>query len=477
MRAINTWNKFLLSFGIILIVLGVVLLFCFSSLVALILNNSLSLSESSTSFKEWRKTRPILMDMYFFNWTNPEDIYNPDIKPNFVEVGPYRLFHVREKVNVVWNDNNTVTYEHLLSYYYDDNSPGNISDVITTIDMVAVSLAQRAKDAYFFVKNPVKIALMFSDIFVRKTVKDLISGYEHSVMSAANALNFVTGENAPDKFGFFYSANGTIGFDGVYNVRSTVSDDFGAIKNWNYNNVTPFYEGECGNVNGSAGELYPQNLKPDHITFFSADLCRALEFTFEESVLVQDIPSYKYSAKDAVFDNGTFVTRNKCFCDQKCFPSGVIDTSACRSGVPLFTSLPHFYYADEFYTSKIDGMKPDKDKHEFYFTFEPNIGVVTSTSARMQLNIWLEPLEDFQLYKNVPELMFPIFWTEQKVVLYDEHAANVRLFLMSPTINQICCLIMIGIGLVCIGYVTIIIYLNEKRVTKSKLWKNEIALK
>ncbi|KAB0794887.1 hypothetical protein PPYR_11726 [Photinus pyralis] len=477
MRAINMWNKILLTFGVTLIVVGLVLLFCFSSLVTLILNNSLTLSANSKAFEEWRKTRPIPMDMYFFNWTNPDDIYNPDIKPNFEEVGPYKLFHVREKVNITWNDNDTVTYKHLLSYYYDDNSPSNLSDVITTIDMVALSMAQRTKDSFFFVKNPVKLALMFSNIYVRKTARELMSGYETSIMAAANALNFVTGENAPDKFGYLYAANQTIGFDGTYNVRNTVGDDFGALKNWNYNNFTLFYEGQCGKINGSAGELYPQNLKPDHITFFSADLCRPLEFTFEENQTVEGIPSYKYSAKDAVFDNGTLVTRNKCFCTGRCFPSGVLDNSACRSGVPLFSSLPHFYYADEFYRNKIDGMKPDKDKHEFYFTFEPNIGIVTSTAARLQVNVWLEPLEDFQLYKNVPELMIPIFWTQQQVVLYEEHVANVKLFLISPTISKISSLVMIVVGLVCIGYVLVILYLNERRVTKSKLWKNEIALK
>ncbi|KAF5307095.1 hypothetical protein FQR65_LT07154 [Abscondita terminalis] len=410
---------------------------------------SLTLSANSRSFKEWQITRPLTMDLYFFNWTNPEDIYDPNIKPRFVEVGPYRLSHIREKVNITWNDHNdTITYKQLLSYYLDENSPGNLSDVITTIDMVALSLAQRTKDTIFLVKDPAKVALLFSDIYMRKTAKELISGFKHTLVSAANALNFITGEQAPDKFGFFYSNNQTVGFDGVFNVKTKAGSDFGTLQNWNYNNVTSMYEGECGDVKGSAGEFYPQHLTPDSITYFSADLCRSLEFTFEKTETVNGILSYKYSAMDAVFDNGSIIEKNKCYCTERCFPSGVIDNSPCRNGVPIFSSLPHFYYADESYINKIEGMNPQKDKHEFYFTFEPRVGVITSTAARLQLNVLLEPLPDYQLYKNVPELMFPIFWTEHKVELYEEHVANIKLLLMSPTINKVFSIVLIIIGVI-----------------------------
>ncbi|KAK4875497.1 hypothetical protein RN001_011919 [Aquatica leii] len=439
---------------------------------------SLSLSENSASFKEWQITRPLTMDIYFFNWTNPEDINNPDIKPRFVEVGPYRLSNIREKVNITWNPHNdTVTYKQLLGYYFDETSPGNFSDVITTIDMVAISLAQRTKDAFFFVKDSAKFALMFSEIYMRATAREMLGGFKHSLVTAANALNFLTGENAPDKFGWFYTPNLTVGFDGVFNVKTKAGSDFGTLQSWNYNNVTSMFKDECGQVQGSAGEFYPQHLKRDHITYFSADFCRPLEFTYEKDVVIKDIPSYKYSASDAIFDNGTKIPKNKCFCTEKCYPSGVMDNSPCRNGVPVFSSLPHFYYADKSYVDKVEGLNPQKEKHEFYFTLEPEIGVITSTAARLQLNVLLQPLPDFQLFKRVPELIFPIFWTEQKVDLYDEHASGIRLLLMAPTINKVFSIVLIVTGLLSISYVSLIMYFNEKRVTKSKLPKVDIPLK
>jgi len=34
------------------------------------------------------------MDIYFFNWTNPEELMNDGFKPNLVEMGPYRFTYV-----------------------------------------------------------------------------------------------------------------------------------------------------------------------------------------------------------------------------------------------------------------------------------------------------------------------------------------------------------------------------------------------
>lgn len=34
-------------------------------------------------------------------------------------------------------------------------------------------------------------------------------------------------------------------------------------------------------------------------------------------------------------------------------------------------SFPHFYNADPFYRQQVEGMQPEKDKHEFYVALEP----------------------------------------------------------------------------------------------------------
>lgn len=72
-----------------------------------------------------------------FNWTNPEDIKNPLVKPKFEEVGPYRFKEVKEKINITWHENQTVSYKTKHFYYFDaENSVRNLSDVITIVNMV-----------------------------------------------------------------------------------------------------------------------------------------------------------------------------------------------------------------------------------------------------------------------------------------------------------------------------------------------------
>lgn len=39
-------------------------------------------------------------------------------------------------------------------------------------------------------------------------------------------------------------------------------------------------------------------------------------------------------------------------------------------GSPTFLSLPHFFGADPYYLSLVDGLKPEKEKHDFFFTLE-----------------------------------------------------------------------------------------------------------
>lgn len=69
---------------------------------------------------------------------------------------------------------------------------------------------------------------------------------------------------------------------------------------------------------------------------------------------------------------GTFYKENKCFCeDHQCMPNGAADISRCRYGVPAAVSFPHFFAADPYYLQSIEGLKPDKNKHNFYVYIDP----------------------------------------------------------------------------------------------------------
>lgn len=61
----------------------------------------------------------------------------------------------------------------------------------------------------------------------------------------------------------------------------------------------------------------------------------------------------------------------KCFCDtpETCMKKGMMDLFRCK-GVPIYASLPHFYDCDKGYLDLVDGLTPNKTKHNIKILFE-----------------------------------------------------------------------------------------------------------
>lgn len=80
------------------------------------------------------------MDIYLFNWTNPEDFTNKSVKPNFEEIGPFRFLEIPQKVNVRWHDeNSTVSYRKQSRYHFvPEQSQGRLTDVVTSVNVIAL---------------------------------------------------------------------------------------------------------------------------------------------------------------------------------------------------------------------------------------------------------------------------------------------------------------------------------------------------
>ena len=56
------------------------------------MSNQMKLKPDSEIYKQWRKPNiPLFMDIYLFNWTNPESFTNISSKPIMQELGPYRF--------------------------------------------------------------------------------------------------------------------------------------------------------------------------------------------------------------------------------------------------------------------------------------------------------------------------------------------------------------------------------------------------
>lgn len=99
------------------------------------------------------------------------------------------------------------------------------------------------------------------------------------------------------------------------------------------------------------------------------------------------------------------------------WPNGVFTLAPCKFNAPIYVSMPHFLDADAHYRSHVDGLEPRRDKHEFYVDVEPRTGSPVDLAARVQLNVAISKPPGLIRFRNIPEIMFPVFWQELSVNL------------------------------------------------------------
>ncbi|KAG8303052.1 hypothetical protein J6590_018513 [Homalodisca vitripennis] len=284
-----------------------------------------------------------------------------------------------ERVNVTWNDNDTITYQQAKWWYFDqENSRGSLDDEIVTLNVVSLTAAFTVRDWNYFLRTSVSTAIRMTEqhIHIRRTVRELLfEGYSDRLINMARSMPVFSSVKVPfDKFAWFYKRNGTSFMDGTFNMNTGVGDiqKIGKLENWNYRTSTDYFPGECGNVEGTTGQLFPPGqTRTDKVHMFSPDLCRSISFEYNEDTVVSDIPGYKYVGGLSMLDNGTVFPDNECFCNGECVPSGVVNVTSCRFGAPAFASFPHFYLGDSYFTDNVRGMQPAKEKHQFYLVLEP----------------------------------------------------------------------------------------------------------
>ncbi|PSN44140.1 hypothetical protein C0J52_15657 [Blattella germanica] len=386
--------------GFILVMIGGITSFTWDAILDFIIAKELPLKPDSLSFKLWKDPEvPIRLNVYFFNWTNPEQIYDSEFKPNFVEIGPYVFREYYMKVNFTWNENNTVSYNRKRYWHFEEeNSVGRLEDNITTLNPIALSAAYISRNRNIWIRLTVSSVIKMSQqkISVTRTVGTfLFSGYSDVMLTLTSAMPVLFSKDNSakfDKFAWYYKRNGSEAYDGVYNMDTGADDvrKIGRMREWNHRNRTNAYKGETG-------KLY-----------------------YKEDREVMGVPGYLYVGTRSFFDSGE--SDNWCLCDGECVPYGAINISACQYGSPIFTSYPHFLYAHPSYLEKVQGLKPSETKHRFEMTIDPKTGIILEGKIRMQVNVLLQPYNNIQLFNGVPKMLFPMIWVENNAIVHNEYA-------------------------------------------------------
>lgn len=257
---------------------------------------------------------------------------------------------------------------------------------------------------------------------------------------------------------------------GHFNIHTGADDisQVGQIRTWNYDTETKYYDSPCNEVRGSGGEFYPPGQTKDQpITFFNGELCRYLDLYFDEEKEIGGLNVYKYASTERTVDNGTEYNEYACFAStEEELPSGLMNVSACRFGAPVFVSLPHFYAADPYYLQLVDGLHPEKEKHEFQIAMEPEMAIPVDVSARLQVNVKTQAYPEIGLFQETPTIYFPVFWFEQKVRIPDEMLRELVMAGSLPTIGYICCSVIVIIGAIVMIYAQCLDRIRQSQMLK-----------
>ncbi|XP_044754135.1 protein croquemort-like [Coccinella septempunctata] len=418
--------------GFVLII-GMVLLNIHKKIVDIIIDEFLVLKPNTYYFSEWKDAANLLpIEFYFFNWTNPEDLFNPSVKPKFQEVGPIVMNQETHRWNITINENNTVTYRNKKVFFLDEEkSKAALEDNVTSVNVVPMFASEKARNWNFFYRKGLAIAIRDSPYHKTTTIKEwLFDGYEDSLLETASYLPFLDDMPNYDRVAWFYKRNDSEMYEGVFNMGTGLGNTtIGKTYRWNYRNITD-YSGYCGQFQATS-ELFPQNPKKDKIEFFSSDFCRKIIFYYNGTVSWKGLEAYKYVGEEDFLDTGKYNKKNTCFCLRKCLKYGVSDYSKCSYGLPSYVSLPHFTRADPKYRDDIEGMRPNGSKHNLEIWLHPRTGTLLVMTLGVQMNMYMEPNPSISKFKDVPELMIPLFW------FYADYQLDFRNMLLVQVLDRL----------------------------------------
>merc|ERR1711997_1009650 len=87
--------------------------------------------------------------------------------------------------------------------------------------------------------------------------------------------------------------------------------------------------------------------------------------------------------------------------------------------------------------------------HDSSFWVEPKSSIPLQVEIRLQLNVLLRKVEGIEyLFKNLPEVMFPVFWFESLSEIPEDMSGSLHMLVMLPTFIKLCALLTLLTSLV-----------------------------
>ncbi|XP_060583637.1 lysosome membrane protein 2-like [Ruditapes philippinarum] len=386
---------------------------------------------------------PVYLQIYMFNLTNKEEFLNGQ-KPSLNQVGPYTYSEKREKFDIVFNENGTVSYRQKRVFTFEpEMSQGNKeTDMYLSPNPVYWALYNALKYEDDKVREAIYAATQLFDEhpLMFRSFEEVIWGYHDPLLNVTKVIDpdwFYT-----DYIGFFMNKNNTD--DGVYTVYTGADDinQLGVIDRYNGTNHLDFWSTEWANmINGSDGTIGPPYLPKDITLYtFSSDICRSVPGIFHKTVETsQGIALWRFSGEPKGLANATVNPDNIGFCTptrENCLGAGLVNISNCQSvdffHLPVAISLPHFLFGDPRYINAVYGVSPNEEEHNTVIDLEPYTGLVLNAAKRLQINVYLEPLANISETLNIKPVFLPVFWLNESATIDDKSSKKFYRLLFTP---------------------------------------------
>ncbi|KAJ2947211.1 hypothetical protein O0L34_g16920 [Tuta absoluta] len=363
-----------------------------------------------------KELEAIHISAYLFNVTNADRFLSgEDEKIKVQEVGPftYRELRVNEDLELDMEAGVVRYSPRVTPVFSPEESIADPRDVNVTLPNIAMlTMVSMMSNYSFFSRMSFNVLLdqLGSSPIVSVSAQDYLWGYPDPLIRLGNT--FMPGWISFDTMGLMdrlYDRKLTYRLE----VGATNADKFmiknlngcGGLSVWDYDD--PDKRSTCNTFSDAyEGIAYPTDLSPvTRVRIFRNVLCRMLELEYQET------RSLDYGAQALVYrisDDTWFGEKKNCTCGKGTCIEGISDISPCFYNLPLATSNAHFLHGGPELFARIEGLKPDEEKHGSQFLIEPKIGAVLTTSFSIQVNIVIGDVHYNDKTKRFSDMVLPV---------------------------------------------------------------------
>ncbi|XP_075033082.1 scavenger receptor class B member 1 isoform X3 [Mixophyes fleayi] len=408
---------------------------------------------------------PFFMSIYIFEVKNSKEVLLGE-RPRVEQRGPYVYSERKQKTNITFHENGTVSFVEMRTLHFNpEMSAGTEEDFVVVPNILVLGSAMMMKDTSAAFKWILSGAFSSfgQEPFMNRTVKDILWGYDDPFL---NFINAILPGTLPfkGKFGLFADFNNTD--SGTFTVNTGVEDisKVQMVDTWNGLKEVNYWNSKQANmINGTAGQMWPPFRTPSQpLEFYSPDACRSLKLVYEREESYRGIPTYRYTAPNYLFANGTDYPPNDGFCP--CIASGVMNVSACRFNAPVFLSFPHFYNADPGFAEAVDGLHPSEKLHSLFLDLHPLTGIPMNVSIKMQLGLFTMGIQGIMQTGKIKPVILPILWFSESGYLDGPvYSTYYNTLIVLPIVLDYLQYILIALGLFSILIAAVLPFVKQEK--------------